>query len=61
MRPVRRQVCCSLAGDQRLPAVHIVGPTSKSGVDHDVYGECGDVGRCGDAADWKRGAFYVLL
>ena len=49
----------SLAGDELLPAVDVVGRAREGRVDHDVYGECGDVGRSDDAPDGKRGAKLI--
>ena len=49
----------NLARDQLLPAVDVVGRARESRVDHDVYGERGDVGRFDDAPDGKRGAELI--
>ena len=49
----------ALAGDQLLPAVDVVGRAREGGVDHDMDGERGDVGRSDDAPDGKRGAQLI--
>jgi hypothetical protein len=41
----------SLAGDQLLAAVDIIGCTREGSIDHDVYGERGGDGRADDAPD----------
>src|SRR5262249_8153441 len=48
-------VRCSLAGDELLAAVDVVGRAREGRVYHDVYRERGDVGRSDDASDVERG------
>jgi hypothetical protein len=48
--------CRSLAGDELLPAVDVVGRARECRVGHEVYRERGDIGRSDDAPDGKRGA-----
>jgi hypothetical protein len=54
-----RLVCTSLAGDQLLTAVDVVGRAREGRVNHDVYGERGNIGRSDDALDGKRGAKLI--
>src|SRR5215813_3212091 len=49
-----RRCVSSLAGDELLSAVDIIGRAGEGRVDHDVHGKCGDVGRFDDAPDGKR-------
>ena len=41
--------------DELLAAIDVEGRAGDRGVGHEVDGQCGDVGRADDAADWQRG------
>ena len=47
------------ACDQLLAAVDVEGRSGEGRVDHDVYGERGDVGRSDDPPDGKRGSKLI--
>jgi len=51
-----RVVCCSLAGNELLATIDVVGRTRERSVSHHMRGERCNVGRADDAPDGERGA-----